>query len=266
MYVGSTLNLRNRWYRHRLTLRRGDHPNPHLQRAWSKYGEAAFEISVLELADPADLLLAEQSWLDRLGCANRHVGFNIFDTAGSPGDALAKVWEGFVDPEGNEIVITNLFDFCRQRDLDFPSMHRLAMGKSKLKSYKGWTHKNSPRKREYVKTYTGFVAPDGQPAGPITNLAAFCREHALDNTHMVAVAKGRILSHRGWTWCIVRRDRMDVKTYTGFVNPEGERVQITNLQAFCRDHGLSPIHMHQIKSGQRKSHKGWTWSEEHDQP
>jgi hypothetical protein len=34
-------------------------------------------------------------------------------------------------------------------------MNRLAKGKSKLKSYKGWTPRNSVRQREYIKTYDG---------------------------------------------------------------------------------------------------------------
>ncbi len=146
-------------------------------------------------------------------------------------------------------------------ELDFPSMHRLAMGKSKLKSYKGWTHKNSIRQRDYVKTYDGFIDPDGHPVGPITNLAAFCRERGLDNTHMVAVAHGRICSHRGWTHKDGRQ-KSEPKVYTGFINPDGQRVIIANLRAFCREHGLHPVRMHQLKNGQRKSHKGWTWREE----
>jgi hypothetical protein len=136
------------------------------------------------------------------------------------------------------------------------------MGRSKLKSYKGWTHKNSIRKREYVKTYTGFIAPDGQPVNPITNLAAFCREHGLDNTHMVAVANGRICSHRGWTYDNGKQKIGSTKTYSGFINPDGQRIVISNLKAFCREHGLTVVHMHQVKSGIRRSHKGWRWRED----
>jgi hypothetical protein len=203
------------------------------------------------------LLQAEQAWIDSTGCADRNIGFNVSRVAGSTGDMFAQVWEGFIDPQGNMVTITNLHSFCRQHKLDFPSMHRLAKGKSKLKSYKGWTHRNSIRQRDYVKTYTGFIAPDGRLVVPITNLAAFCREHGLDNTHMVAVAHGRICSHRGWTHKDGRRQI--VKTYTGFINPKGQRVIFTNLVSFCRANGLHPVHMHNLISGQRKSHKGWTW-------
>jgi hypothetical protein len=258
LYVGSTVNLRERWYQHRRALRRGEHGNPYLQYAWNRYGEECFEFSVLEYANRPDLLRIEQAWINKTGCVDRAVGFNISGVAGSTGELQAQVWMGFVDPEGNEVTIVNLFAFCRQHRLDFPSMLRLASGKSKLKSYKGWTHRNSIRKRDYVKTFEGFIDPDGRSIGPITNLAAFCRERGLDNTHMVAVAHGRICSHRGWT-NVHGRSRMGPRTHAGFVNPDGERVIIANLAEFCREHELHPVHMHRLKTGKQKQYKGWTW-------
>lgn len=264
-YVGSTVDLRLRWAHHRSRLRQGTHCNAHLQQAWNKYGEERFKFSVLELIAISDLLRAEQAWLDSTRCANREIGFNIYPVAGSPGNRYAQVWSGFVAPAGNEITITNLFAFCRQHGLDFPSMHRLAVGKSKLKSYKGWTHKNSIRQREYVKTYNGFITPDGRSAGSITNLAAFCRLHGLDKTHMVAVARGRIYSHRGWTYDNDRQKLNPPRTYTGFIKPNGRRAVIVNLPAFCRAQGLQVAHMYQLIRGQRKSHKGWTWRQSNEQ-
>lgn len=153
LYVGSSVSIWDRWLHHRRLLRRGDHTNLFLQRAWNRHGEERFEWSVLELVDPAELLAAEQRWIDKTLCFDRKRGFNIFAIAGSPGDNLTQLWEGFIDPEGNEIVISGLQRFCRQNALDYRSMHRLASGKSKLKSYKGWTHRNSRRQRDHVKTY-----------------------------------------------------------------------------------------------------------------
>jgi group I intron endonuclease len=258
IYIGSTVDLRARWGGHRRSLRQCNHSNVYLQEAWDKYGEANFTFSVLESAEESGLLRAEQTWIDKTKCADRNNGFNICAVAGSTADVNAQVWKGFIDPDGNEVTITNLNAFCRQHGLDFPSMHRLARGESKLKSYKGWTHRNSVRQRDFVKTYNGFITPDGHPAGSITNLAAFCRKHGLDNTHMVALVHGRICSHRGWTYSNGKR-RLELKTYTGFINPKGQWMSITNLPAFCRDHALDLVHMYEIMSGKRKSHKGWTW-------
>lgn len=263
IYIGSALDIRVRCEQHRRSLRRGDHSNHHLQAAWKKFGEGDFEYTVLEITDKASRVEQEQYWLDLKQSYIKELGFNIFDTAGSPGGAFVQIWKGFVDPDGNEVTITNLFDFCRQNNLDFPSMHRLTKGESKLKSYKGWSHKNSVRQREYVKTYEGFIDPEGNLAGPITNLAAFFRENNLDNTHMVAVSQGRLFSHRSWTY---NNDRKNLghKTYVGFINPHGERVVIKNLAVFCRENGLEVVHMRQLISGERKSHKGWTWNLKHE--
>lgn len=265
IYIGSTVNLRSRWGQHQRSLRQGKHANSHLQNAWDRYGEAAFEFSVLEYVDRAALLDAEQKWLDESRCADKSIGFNLSTIAGSPGETQVQVWEGFIDPEGNEVTITNLFDFCRQNNLDWPSTHRLANGKSKLKSYKGWTHKNSIRQRAYIKTYEGFIAPDGSSQGSITNLAAFCREHGPDNTHMVAVMRGRIYGHRGWTYANGREHLGGPKTYSGFITPSGQQVVIRNLRAFCREQQLTIVHMYKLISGERKSHKGWTWRESDEQ-
>lgn len=91
--------------------------------------------------------------------------------------------------------------------------------------------------------------------------SAFCRQHGLDDTHMVAVARGRILSHRGWTHV---RGRKRLVVHKGFIAPGGAVVRITNLSAFCRASGLCAVHMHELKSGKRPSHKGWTWKQDAD--
>jgi hypothetical protein len=264
IYVGSAVNLRKRWDQHRRHLRKHKHGNRYLQHAWDKYGEEQFVFEILELVDVANLLEAEQEWIDSTACVDKSVGFNIRDTAESSGSFNAQIWEGFINPDGKEITIINLQDFCREHKLDFPSMHRLAKGESKLKSCKGWTHRNSVRQRDYVKVYDGFIDPEGNQVGTITNLAEFCRQHGLDNTHMVAVMNSRICSHRGWTH-INGRTRQEHKTYTGFVDPNGRRVAITNLAEFCREHGLHPVKMHNLKSGKIQQYKGWTWSNDDEQ-
>lgn len=64
-YVGSTVNKKQRWYKHRKQLRDGTHPNRKMLASWQKYGEDAFLFEVLEkVARPADLFAAEQKHLD----------------------------------------------------------------------------------------------------------------------------------------------------------------------------------------------------------
>lgn len=100
IYIGSAVNLRQRWSHHWSKLRRGEHHNVHLQNAWNIYDEADFEFSVLEIVIEAELLSIEQKWIDDTLCTERDIGFNLSKTAGSPGDLNAQIWPGFVDPDG----------------------------------------------------------------------------------------------------------------------------------------------------------------------
>ncbi len=63
-YIGSSVNIEQRWQGHCSTLRGGRHDNIHLQRAWNKYGEDAFVFSVLEEVGEDMLLVMEQEYLD----------------------------------------------------------------------------------------------------------------------------------------------------------------------------------------------------------
>jgi group I intron endonuclease len=260
-YVGSALDLRDRARGHWSALRRRKHSNKYLQRAWNRHREINFEFKVLELVKPSCLLATEQSWLNSTHCVDRRIGFNILPRALSPSSLVVQTRKGFFDPCGRPVTIKNLHKFCRQKRLGFTSMMRLYQGNSKLKSYRGWTHTNSVRIRDYVKTYEGFIKPNGRHAGKITNLHAFSRRHGLTASHMIAVAHGRIVSHRGWTHRDGRK-ALTPKRHSGFIRPDGRPTVIINLAGFCRENGLSVVHMHNLKSGIRKFHKGWTWREE----
>jgi len=55
-------------------LRKGSHPNIHLQRAWNKYGEDSFIFKVIAVCDKDSVLDAEQFWIDTLNTYKK--GFN----------------------------------------------------------------------------------------------------------------------------------------------------------------------------------------------
>lgn len=80
-YVGSTVNLRIRWAKHRRELRQGIHHNQKLTRAWAKHGADAFAFAVVE--ETQDLLAREQFWMDSLQAIGPK-GFNLSPIAGTP--------------------------------------------------------------------------------------------------------------------------------------------------------------------------------------
>jgi group I intron endonuclease len=82
MYVGSSIDVHQRWNSHKNRLKRGTHSNYLLQEEYNSYGEHAFEYSILEeVYDKSIILEREQYWMDNTKCCN--VGYNIFRYAGS---------------------------------------------------------------------------------------------------------------------------------------------------------------------------------------
>lgn len=64
-YIGSSVSLNKRWVNHKYHLKKGDHRNILLQRAWNKYGPNAFSFHVLEeVPNRENLATREQGWLD----------------------------------------------------------------------------------------------------------------------------------------------------------------------------------------------------------
>jgi len=65
-YVGSSVNLEKRRGTHWYLLRKGIHYNKHLQAAWNKYGENAFEFQVIGKCPAERLIELEQEVMDHL--------------------------------------------------------------------------------------------------------------------------------------------------------------------------------------------------------
>ena len=63
-YIGQASDLHRRKKRHLKDLRGGHHHNVRLQRAWAKYGEAAFKFEVLERCATDHLSTREQWYFD----------------------------------------------------------------------------------------------------------------------------------------------------------------------------------------------------------
>lgn len=83
-YIGSTKNFKSRWEKHKYALNANTHVNCHLQNAWNKYGESAFDFMIIEHteANKSILLITEQQYLN-LVKLNPECAFNLnYDSSG----------------------------------------------------------------------------------------------------------------------------------------------------------------------------------------
>ncbi len=64
-YIGSSINLKYRLFQHRWYLKKGNHQNPKLQKAWDKFRLKCFEFKILFYCTESDLLFFEQCCLNK---------------------------------------------------------------------------------------------------------------------------------------------------------------------------------------------------------
>lgn len=86
-YIGKAVNIDARWRVHRCELRKGKHPNKHLQSAWNKYGENAFIFYVIREVPIEMLEKAEIAEIERQEATKK--GYNI--TEGGEGQRGRKL-------------------------------------------------------------------------------------------------------------------------------------------------------------------------------
>ena len=146
-YIGSSLNLCNRYKNHINKLNSQKHRNNILNRAWKKYGADAFFFVVIEQTNlqHKELRALEQRYLDK----NKPI-YNISKRADCPymgkehfdkmKKAVAeKCSKEFVvqNPQGEEFKIKNLTKFCRENNIPVKNLFSVITGR-KSKTKTGW--------------------------------------------------------------------------------------------------------------------------------
>ncbi|MDD4156596.1 MAG: GIY-YIG nuclease family protein [Candidatus Cloacimonetes bacterium] len=100
-YIGSSIDVKNRWREHKTDLEKNRHHSIYLQRSWNKYGKANFVFSMLEECDRNELLDREQYYLDKFKSYKKENGYNIAKNTSAPmmgrkhsKETLVKLSEG----------------------------------------------------------------------------------------------------------------------------------------------------------------------------
>ncbi len=207
-YIGSAVDIGNRFCTHRRKLNAGKHHSTYLQNSYDKYGANNFHFYLIERVLDAGLLVEkEQFYLDIYNPV-----FNMSPTAGSSlgmirSDATKKKLREInlgkkLTPENREIAIRNLRR--NKKGLQRHSVEtKLKMSKTRQirppMGMLGKKHSNETIKKIIEagsKTYT-LINPQGQEVS-ITNLALFCRLNGLQRPCMYNVHAGKQISHKGW--------------------------------------------------------------------
>lgn len=146
-YVGSSLNLFNRYKNHLYKLNKQIHRNNILNRAWKKYGAQAFVFVVIEKTNlqHKELRILEQKYLDTLNPVYNiskradcpYMGKDHFDKMKKA--VSEKCSKEFIvqNPQGKEFRIKNLTKFCRENNINLKNLFSVITGR-KSKTKCGW--------------------------------------------------------------------------------------------------------------------------------
>lgn len=200
LYIGITIqNPRKRWRHHRHSLRHGEHPNPHLQAAWNKYGEAVFIFEVVQTCDDQDAL--NRTEIDLIATYGRTL-YNLKSGGGFGGRPseetrrrIAESGRGRTHSEATRIHLRKVLK----------GIPKTATAKLQAMWERQRGRKQSPEtiakriagqvKHNRIVTLRG---PDGQEH-TTQNLTEFARQHNLHPRILGFVVSGRQRTHHGWS-------------------------------------------------------------------
>lgn len=178
-------------------------------------------------------------------------------------------------PDGEEIHVKNLSEFCRQHNLT--STHMIDCAKSRYLSHAGWQCRYAHVTKEEqdiaiatlklkfgIKEYI-VTTPDGIEI-TVENLYQFCIEKRLNFSLMWSVWNAKKRHYKGWLCRLVDEPeeirikrlalRGKAKDYI-VTTPQGEELAVTNIFNFCKQHQLDHSGMAKVARGKRSHYKGY---------
>ena len=200
-YIGSALNINNRWKDHLSALRRNDHRNMHLQRCWNKYGEQSFLFVVLDGAVPVGELLRREQ--DILNAVPGNLRFNICEVAGTMlgykhrPETCAVLKAIASSPEG--LAMRRRVNLGNQNKLGYrtPDETKRKISQARLDRKIRLTQDQRAHLSRIFSIPRIMIDPSGKRIS-VSSLAVFCREHGLNAGNLSQVALGRRKQHKGW--------------------------------------------------------------------
>lgn len=256
-YIGQTVYLNGRKGDHLLNLRRNQHDNNYLQKAFNKYGEEDFIFEVLEVVpkledstnDKVKLTEREQYWMDFYKSYDRDYGYNI-----NPSASINPMQGKTHTPEARKKISEAAYN-RPPRKVILPTYIPNPDIKDSIDSKFEYTV-------EHINGNT-YILDDN-------NFIDFCRQLHLDDARLFRCLyfkefyyglKGSIKVLNKWGEYHIHQCNTQQKNavvYRYYLKDETGTEHITdNLNNFCRINRLSRTHMGNVVN-KNKYYKGWT--------
>ena len=77
IYIGSSINLDSREYKHFWMLNKNIHDNNYLQNSFNKFGEDSFFFEIIEICSSNELIVKENYYINKYNSNNPEFGYNL---------------------------------------------------------------------------------------------------------------------------------------------------------------------------------------------
>ena len=197
IYVGSSVNIQNRWWKHQSNLNRDveEEENTHLISAWKKYGSTSFIVEVVEYCpgvSDGDLRHREDWWIELLGTLDPNKGYNKQKATGGPtGQRRSEETKAKIGAanKGNTV--------WRGRKHKPESIEKIRTANTGKRATPETIIKLSKSHMGQKAKNWEVVSPTGE-VFVICGLSQLCRDNKLDSGNMSKVASGKKSQHKGW--------------------------------------------------------------------
>jgi group I intron endonuclease len=201
-YIGSSLNLHNRYKNHIYKLNKQNHRNNILNRAWKKYGAESFVFVVIKETNlqHEELRALEQKYLDTLkpvyniskkaNCP--YMGKDHFDKMKKA--VSEKCSKEFIvqNPQGEEYKIKNLTKFCKENNINMKNLFSVITG-TKSKTKTGWRARRVNEDYKFVskKIFVKYKVTTNDNKEIIGTIKEICFKFNLSKTLFYSIVKNK---------------------------------------------------------------------------
>ena len=202
-YIGSAIDIKQRFRNHVSQLKHTKHPNIILQRIINKYGFDVLFFEIIEYVENKNnLIIREQYYIDNL-----NPKYNICKTAGSrlgtkaSKETKKKLSESHKGPRLDR----RGFKHSNESKAKMSYSHTGKKLSDEHKKKIGSAHKGRKQTKEWIQKRAdsrGIIFKLKSPEGIIIksrNIAKFCEENNLCRSLIHRVLHGERNHHKGWT-------------------------------------------------------------------
>ena len=123
LYIGSSIDIEQRWRQHLSSLRSSTHGNYKLQGLYIEHGEKDLGFSIIELCTAEERFQREQFWINEFN-PEINIVKDIFTHTTKSSKKYANIM--LVHSSGRVVTnIDNLSEFCREESLIYENMYEL---------------------------------------------------------------------------------------------------------------------------------------------